>query len=266
MIWYKMDDYVILMQKVSLVTGAGGYIGGQIARTLAARGDRVVVCDIKEEMALNTVNYIKENGGEAMVLAFDVSDHKQVAEAIQTAVKKYGRLDILVHAAGGSAKLGGPGSAFHELVDQEDRVIDAVIKVNLYGALYTSSAAAKQMISQGNGGHIIHISSSIGLNGLQGKVEYAAAKGGVIAMVKALAKEVGKYRITVNTVAPGCIGNDTIPDDSPGMVKTNYLGQRGNAGDIANMVEFLSSEKAKFITGQTYVVDGGRSLGMKGSD
>lgn len=256
----------VLMRKVSFITGAGGYIGGQIARTLAARGDYVAVCDIKEEFAMKTVNFIRENGGEAFALAFDVADPKQVDEAIQMTVKKYERLDVLVHAAGGSARLGGPGATFRDLVEQEDRVIDAVLKVNLYGALYTSRAAAKQMISQGGGGYIIHISSSIGLNGLKGRVEYAAAKGGVIAMAKAFAKEVGKYRITVNTVAPGCIGNDTVPDDAPEMINTNFLGRRGNAEDIAYMVDFLSSGKADFITGQTCVVDGGRSLGMKGSD
>ena len=252
--------------KVSLVTGAGGYIGSQIAYTLAKRGDKVVVCDITVDSAQRTVEKIISDGGDAFALALDVTNSKDIENAIAETVKKYGSLDVMVHAAGGSARLGGAGSTFKELSDQDDNVIDAVLKVNLYGAIYTSRAAAKQMITQGNGGRIIHISSSIGLNGLQGKAEYAAAKGGVIALAKAQAKEVGKYGITVNTVAPGCIGNHTLSDDDPGMLKTNYLNRRGNAEDIANMVEYLASEKGRFITGQTCLVDGGRNMAMKGSD
>lgn len=254
------------MKKVSLVTGAGGYIGSRIARTLAQRGDCVVVCDLTQESAEKTACRIREEGGQALALAFDVTDRVQVEEAINHAVAAYGRLDVMVHAAGGSARLGGEGAGFHELFEQQTKVIDSVIKVNLYGALYTGAEAVKQMIKQGQGGYIIQISSAVGINGLSGRVEYAAAKGGVIAMAKALAKETGKYGITVNTVAPGCIGNDSVADDNPAMTQTNFLGKRGNAQDIANMVEYLCSGKADFITGQTCVVDGGRSLGMKGSD
>lgn len=254
------------VSKVSLVTGAGGYIGGEIARTLAARGDTVVVCDVTVNSAQKTVDQITKAGGNAIAMAFDVANSSEVNAAFDEVINKYGRLDVMVHAAGGSARLGGPGATFRDLAEQEDRVIDAVIKINLYGAMFTSRAAAKHMIACGNGGRIIHISSSIGLNGLQGRSEYGAAKGGVIALAKTLAKEVGKDGITVNTVAPGCIGNASVPDDNYDMLNTNYLNRRGNAEDIAFMVEFLASEKGRFITGQTINVDGGRSMAMKGSD
>jgi 3-oxoacyl-[acyl-carrier protein] reductase len=252
------------MSKVSFVTGAGGYIGGAIARTLAARGDKVAVCDINESAIDNVVNEILKEGGEACGMVVDVSDSDAVDNAIEKTVIKYGRLDIAVHAAGGSAKIAGDSAEYHVLADQEDFVIDRVFKVNLYGSMFVGRAAAKQFRLQKDVGHIVFISSAIGLNGFNGKSEYAAAKGGVIALAKSLAKELGMYQVTVNTVAPGAVGNVWVKDEH--FYNNNFLHIRGNAQDIANAVEFLASDKARFITGQTIVVDGGRSLALKGTD
>ena len=112
----------------------------------------------------------------------------------------------------------------------------------------------------------MEFSSAVGLNGLATCCDYAAAKGGVISLTKALAKELGQYKINVNSVAPGVVqrpGEDTDPERT---LKTNLLGEKCLASDIANLVEFLVSDKARFITGQTYVCDGGRTLSMKGTD
>jgi Dehydrogenases with different specificities (related to short-chain alcohol dehydrogenases) len=244
--------------KTVFITGGGGYIGGETAKLFALEGATVAVCDINQEALEKTVLDIKNSGGTALGFVADVTDSKSVNNAIAAAVKAFDSLDILVHVAGGSAR-----KLNRRLVDQTDDVIDFVLKMNLYGALYASRAAARVMIAQNNGGRIINFSSTVGVNGLKGCVDYAAAKGGVIAMTKALAKELAEYGITVNSVAPGIVQR---PGEKNEAIQTNFLGQKCTAEDIANMVLFLSSEEAHFITGQTYIVDGGRSLAMKGSD
>ena len=252
------------MKKTAFITGAGGYIGGTIARTLAAGGLQVAVCDILQERAEQTVQMIRADGGTAIGLVLDVTDPSAVDAAVQKTADAFGSLDICVHAAGGSARVAGPEVHTSLLVDREDFVIDAVLKINLYGALYVSRAAARQMIRQGSGGRIINIASVVGVNGLRKSAEYAAAKGGVIAATKALAKEVGAYHITANTVSPGVV---VRPGENDAKAEsTNFLGERCTAQDIADAVAFLASEQAHFITGHNLVVDGGRSLAMRGSE
>jgi len=152
------------------------------------------------------------------------------------------------------------------LAEQEDYVIDRVLKINLYGAFWASRAAARVMIKQGEGGKIINFSSAVGFNGLANCCDYAAAKGGVISLTKALAKELGPYKINVNSVAPGVVQRPGEDTDTERTLGTNLLGEKCLASDIANLVKFLTSDKARFITGQVYVCDGGRSLSMKGTD
>lgn len=254
------------MKKVAFITGAGGYIGSEVALTLARAGIAVAVCDINQETVNKTVERIKEIGGEVFGKVFDVTDSKDVDAAVAEAVEKLGRLDIMVHVAGGSARIAGPEAKYLPLAEQEDYVIDRVLKVNLYGAFWVSRAAARVMIKQGEGGRIINFSSAVGLNGLKGCVDYAAAKGGVMSLTKALAKELGEHKITVNSVAPGIVCRPEENVSPERMYGTNLLGEKCTAEDIANLVEFLCSDKARFITGQTYVCDGGRTLSMKGTD
>ena len=254
------------MNKVAFITGAGGYIGGETALTLAKSGVNVAVCDINEETVKNTVDRIVEIGGTAKGYVFDVTDSKDVDRVVDEIVRDYGRLDIMVHIAGGSARIAGPNAKYVPLVEQEDYVIDRVLKVNLYGAFWASRAAARIMIKQGEGGKIINFSSAVGFNGLVGCSDYAASKGGVISLTKSLAKELGPYKINVNSVAPGVVMR---PEENGGddiALNTNLLEEKCYASDIANLVEFLVSDKAKFITGQTYIIDGGRTLSMKGTD
>ena len=258
------------MRKVAFMTGAGGYIGGECARTLAKNGIAVAVCDIDPEAVEKTVESIKTLGGEAFGRVLDVTNSADVDAAVAETVAAYGRLDIMVHVAGGSARIAGKDAKYAPLVEQEDFVIDRVLKVNLYGAFYASRAAARVMIEQGEGGKIINFSSTVGLNGLKKSVDYAAAKGGVISMTKALAKELGPYKINVNSVAPGVVCRPevdvTTEKGRAYAYETNVLGEKCTAQDIADLVEFLVSDKARMITGQTYVCDGGRSLSMKGTD
>ena len=258
------------MNKVAFITGAGGYIGGETAVTLAKEGIKIAVCDIIPETIEKTVKRIEEIGGTAKGYVIDVTDSKNVDEVVSEVVKDFGRIDISVHVAGGSARIAGKDAKYVPLVEQEDYVIDRVLKVNLYGAFWVSRAVARVMIKQGNGGKIINFSSAVGLNGLKCYSDYAASKGGVISLTKALAKELGSYKINVNSVAPGVVCRqevDTSSEDGRRYAyETNLLGEKCTAEDIANLVEFLVSDKARFITGQTYVCDGGRSLSMKGTD
>lgn len=254
------------MNKVAFITGAGGYIGSTTALTLAKSGIHIAVCDINEETVKSTVERITEAGGTAKGYTFDVTDSKDVDRVVDEIVKDFGRLDIMVHIAGGSARIAGPDAKYRALVDQEDYVIDRVLKINLYGAFWASRAAARVMIKQGEGGKIVNFSSAVGINGLAKCCDYAASKGGVISLTKALAKELGPHKINVNSVAPGVVMRPEETGDSKRALDTNLLGEKCTAQDIADMVEFLVSDKAKFVTGQTYVVDGGRTLSMKGTD
>lgn len=258
------------MNKVAFITGAGGYIGGETAVTLAKQGIKIAVCDIIPEAIEKTVKRIEEIGGTAKGYVFDVTDSKDVDRVVDEIVKDFGRLDIMVHVAGGSARIAGPKARYVPLVEQEDYVIDKVLKINLYGAFWASRAAARVMIKQGEGGKIINFSSAVGFNGLACSTDYAASKGGVISLTKALAKELGQHKINVNSVAPGIVCRPDVDTTSEWgkhyAYDTNLLREKCSAEDIANLVEFLVSDKARFITGQTYVCDGGRTLSMKGTD
>ena len=258
------------MNKVAFITGAGGYIGSETAVTLAKQGIKIAVCDINTETVEKTVKRITEIGGTAKGYVFDVTDSQSVDDTVDKIVNDFGRLDIMVHIAGGSARIAGKDAKYVPLVEQEDYVIDKVLKINLYGAFWASRAAARVMIKQGEGGKIINFSSAVGLNGLATCCDYAASKGGVISLTKSLAKELGPHKINVNSVAPGVVcrpeADTTTEYGKHYAYETNVLGEKCTAEDIANLVCFLASDKARFITGQTYVCDGGRTLSMKGTD
>lgn len=201
---------------------------------------------------------------------FDVTNSKDVDRVTEEIVKDFGSLDIMVHIAGGSSRIAGPDAKYLPLIEQEDYVIDTVLKVNLYGAIWASRAAARIMIKQGQGGKIINFASTVGFNGLKCASDYAASKGGIISFTKALAKELGPYKINVNSVAPGVVCRPDVDTTTESgrqyAYETNLLNEKCEALDVANLVEFLVSDKARFITGQTYIIDGGRCLSMKGTD
>lgn len=252
------------MNKTAFITGAGGYIGTQTAITLAKEGLNIAVCDISEKSVQATVDKVNSIGKVAKGYVADVTDSKAIEDAVQKAASDFGSLSIMVHIAGGSARIAG--GKYVPLVEQDDSVIDKVLKVNLYGAFWASRAAARIMIKQGCGGKIINFASAVGINGLANCCDYAASKGGVMSLTKSLAKELGQYKINVNAVAPGIVMRPDEGKDTDRATKTNLLGEKCIAEDIANLVAFLASDKARFITGQTYVCDGGRTLSMKGTD
>lgn len=252
-------------RQVALITGAGGYIGGECAVTLAREGKTVAVCDINEAGIAATVARIKEFGGEAKGYLIDVTDPTDVDRVVSEVVRDFGRLDISIHVAGGSARIAGKDVKYVDLHEQDSSVIDRVLQVNLYGAIWVSRAAARVMVKQGEGGRIVCFSSIIAQNGLAHCADYAAAKGGVISLVKALAKELGPHGITVNAILPGLVHRPTDPDDEH-YKTSNFLGRKCLGSEVADLVSFVVSEKAGFITGAEHIIDGGRRLSQRGTD
>lgn len=239
--------------KTIIVTGGGKNIGKQIALDFANEGANVVVCDYNEENAKQTVAELESIGCSAMAAVCDVRDRKKVFEYVNIAVEKYGSVDVLVNNAGGSAALINKLSNF---VDAEPETLDFVIDTNVKGAMNFTQAVLKPMIKQ-ESGKIINMSSIAAVCGLKERVDYSAAKAALIGMTKTLAMEVGEYNICVNCVSPGAIGRDGAH-----LENMTFLGKNGRSGvpkDISDTVLFLASQD--FITGQNFVVDGGRTLG-----
>ena len=241
--------------KTALVTGAGKNIGRAISLALAREGIHVIVSDINRENAEKVVSEILSAGGNAVAGVCDVSKKEEVFAVAEEARKMFGGVDILVNNAGGSAALFGKLSFFEDAdIDTLDRVID----INLRGTMLCTKAVLPDMIKK-KAGRVINMASIAGVCGIIERVDYSAAKGGVIAFSKALAMELGAKNITVNSISPGAINRD-----GGHQYNMTFMGEDGHAGepeDIANMVLYLASDEARFITGQNFVVDGGRTLG-----
>lgn len=240
--------------RTAMVTGAGKNIGKEIALGFARGGANVIVCDYNEENALRTVRELEEMGVGAMAAVCDVRDREKIFAYVDEAVKRFGKIDYLVNNAGGSAWLLGKLSNF---VDAEESTLDFVIDTNIKGAFHCTQAVLPSMIEH-RYGKIINISSIAAIVGLTDRVDYAAAKAGLIGMAKALAMEVGQYNICVNAVSPGAIARHGKPGSN-----CTFLGEDGHGGmpkDVAETVLFLAYQD--YITGENIVVDGGRTLGV----
>ncbi len=236
-----------LKGKVALITGASRGIGAAIASDLMKNGAEVAVCDLRpmDEAAGRRVSFFSA----------DVSDFKRAEEVAAEVVKSLGRLDILVNNAGINAD--------HVIWKMAEEEWDRVIAVNLKGVFNYSRAAAPIFRSQ-ESGKIVSISSVNGLRGQWGLANYAAAKAGIIGLTKTLAKELGKYHINVNAVAPGYIQTEMTEKISESVKeearKETVLGRLGTPADVARVVTFLCTEAAAYITGEVIRVDGGQYI------
>jgi 3-oxoacyl-[acyl-carrier protein] reductase len=244
-----------LNDRVAIVTGAGQGIGQGVALKLAASGAHVVACDLNEQSALQTAGQVESMGSKALGLRTNVADRTDVLHLVETTMAEFGRIDILVNNAG----IARDGL----LIRMSDDDFDRVLKVNLYGAFYFCRAAGRIMAKQ-RSGRIINMSSVIGVMGNPGQANYAAAKGGLIALTKTVAKELAGRGVNVNAVAPGFIETEmtaSLADE----VKEEYkklipAGRFGAPGDVAEVVAFLASEASAYLTGQLIFVDGGMMM------
>ncbi len=240
--------------RVSLVTGASRGIGKAIALKLASLGSKVAVNYREREAEANSVieAIAGQGGGEAMAIKADVADTEAVKAMVEQVTDRWGTIDILVNNAGITRDT--------LVLRMGDKDWDEVIDTNLRGAYLCTKFALRSMIRQRRG-RIINISSIAGVMGNPGQSNYAASKGGLIAFTKSVAREIGSRNITVNAVAPGFIATE-MTDKLPSERKESVLAiiplQRfGEPEDVAELVAFLASEKAGYITGQVICIDGG---------
>jgi 3-oxoacyl-[acyl-carrier protein] reductase len=240
--------------KVAVVTGASRGIGRAIAVDLVAAGADVALFG-RDTLALAETKAACEQaraGAQVSLHLADVAIEAEVADAIAAVLEQHGRIDAAV-ANAGQAKDG-------LILRFRSADLDRLIDVNLKSAFYLSAAVAKPMMKQ-RAGAIVFVSSIVGLAGNAGQSAYAATKAGLLGLAKSLAKELGSRNIRVNAVAPGLI-ETAMTTEMPAAAREHYLstialGRAGSPEDVAPVVTFLASDAARYVTGQTLVVDGG---------
>lgn len=251
-----------LENKVAIITGGAAGIGKATAERFLQEGARVVICDVNETVGQATAQAL---GNDTKFFKVNVTDRAAVQAFIDEVWNAYGRIDILVNNAGivrDAQFVKFKDGALTGQMSEAD--FDLVININLKGVFNCGQAVAPYMIKQG-GGVILNASSVVGLDGNFGQTNYVATKSAVIGMTKVWARELGKYNIRVNAVAPGFTATEIIsamPDKViEGMKAHTPLGRMGQPRDIANAYLFLASDEASFISGETLRVDGGLVVG-----
>lgn len=245
----------MLSGEVALVTGGSRGIGKAIATVLAKANAAVVVNSIDEQEAIDVAQELNALGKEAVGIKADVSNTAEVEALVKQVQDRFGSITILINNAG----ITKDGLLMRMKEEDWDKVLD----INLKGTYNCTRACIKDMVKQKKGS-IVNISSVVGISGNAGQTNYAASKAGVIGFTKSLAKEVGNRGIRVNAVAPGFIDTDMtgkLPEELVARIKEQIpLGSLGAPEDVADLVMFLVSPAAKYITGEVIKVDGGLNL------
>ena len=259
-----MSIEISLSGKVAIVTGGRRQLGAAQAIRLAECGADICVADIADDdFMAETRAAIEATGRRFVSVICDVSQRDQVENMVKTCVRELGRVDILVNNAGISSR--------ETLMNVTDEEWDAVFGINLKGLVLCSQFAARQMIAQGDGGAIVNLSSSTGLNANVSRGPYSVSKSGVIMATNLLARELGEHNITVNALAPGFTSTAKIggrdgqmfyrgEGETEKVMAKLALQRQGEPVDYANAVVYLASELGSYVTGVTIPVDGGFTI------
>jgi NAD(P)-dependent dehydrogenase (short-subunit alcohol dehydrogenase family) len=244
----------LLKDKVAIVTGAGSGIGREIAYQLGAEGARVVVSDVNDSGGNETVAGLRDKRVQAIYVHADTSRAADSEALVAAAVKAYGGLDVAVNNAG----IGGASAPVGEYPIES---WDKVIAINLSGVFYGMRYQIPAMLARG-GGSVINIASVLGQVGFRNSGAYVAAKHGVVGLTKNAALEYGTQKVRINAVGPGFIKTPLLeknltPDAMKALESMHALGRLGESAEVANMVTWLASDKASFVTGTYVAVDGG---------
>ena len=247
-----------LPDKVAIVTGGASGLGRGIALALAREGARVAVVDLNEAGARDTVEAIAKDGGQAAAWRADISDKARIDLVVAEVIGRWGTVDILVNNAGLDRV--GP------FVNSGEAEWDLILRVNLKGPIVCTRAVLDEMTRKSYG-KIVNIASDAGRVGSTGEAVYSAAKGGIIAFTKTIARETARHRINVNCVCPGpsdtplfqevAAGNPKLAESLKRVIP---FGRLGTAEDLAPAVVFLASDESGFVTGQTLSVSGGLTM------
>lgn len=251
-----------LQDKVTLITGGAAGIGRATAERFTEEGAKVAICDMNEERGRELVRSL---GSDARFDKVNVANQVEVRQWVADVIQQYGRVDVIVNNAGivrdSQLVKWKDGEVVGEMAEAD---FDLVIAVNLKGVYNGTQAVVPHMIQQGSG-VILSASSVVGLDGNFGQTNYVATKAGVVGMTKVWARELGRYGIRVNAVAPGFIATEILADMPEkvldGMKSRTPLRRLGEARDIANAYLFLASEEASYISGTVLRVDGGLVVG-----
>ncbi len=247
-----------LIGQVAIVTGAGRNIGEEIAKLLASEGAKIAVVDMDKGRADKVAAEIKNAGGDAMGFVANVANESDIDNLVKDVVSQWGRVDILVNNA-----VISDNKNILEITKEE---WDKVIAVTLTGPFLISKYVAAQIVKQGSAGKIVNVGSTSGFYGRKRAVAYAAAKGGIVALTRAMAVQLAQHNIRVNAAIPNKIGSPVGKDEfNPDRTVVNLRGRNGVPLDMARAVLFLVSDDSDFIVGDMLFVDGGVSSMMVGS-
>jgi 3-oxoacyl-[acyl-carrier protein] reductase len=251
-----MEVFMALVAgKVALVTGGAQGIGEAISMTLAKEGANIAILDVNLEKAQATAENIKKLGVDAEAFKCDVSNTADVEAVVEKVVDRFKKIDILVNNAGVTRD--------NLLIRMKEQEWDLVIAINLKGTFNFTQKVGRIMMKQRNGS-IINISSVVGLMGNAGQTNYSASKAGVIGITKSVAKELGSRNVRVNAVCPGFIQtamtDKLTPEQKEKMMEIVPAKVMGTPQDVANVVLFLASDLAGYVTGETIRIDGGMAM------
>ena len=246
--------------RTAIVTGAGRGLGKAMAKALAQAGAEVVCAARTQEQIDETVGEISGDGGSAIAVPTDVTDSAQIDALVAACLERYGKLDIMVANAGGGGAVGQ-----YEFWEYPDEAFEQVLATNLKGTFYSGRAASGAMVERGEGGVIINVASGTAMRGNQ-SFAYPTAKGGVISLTKSEATMLWRHGIRANVIVPGFVSQRPARDEQEAELRRNRglfvpVRRLGEWWELGPLAVFLASDASRYITGESFVIDGGGLAG-----